>query len=214
MVTLILLTLSLALGVVQTVRWSGRNLPRFVTAALHRNTSLLAVVFLTIHIVTAVVDGFAPIRWLDAVVPFVSAYRPFWLGLGALATDLLIALVATSLVRRHLGYQTWRAVHWAAYACWPIALLHGLGTGTDTNLRWALILNFVCLAMVLTAVWWRLAVGWPSHLRVRSVALVASIILPITLVVWVRQGPLAPGWARRAGTPSSLISTNPARPSS
>ena len=70
-------------------------------------------------------------RLVDVVVPFVGAYRPFWLGLGALALDLLAALIVTSLLRARIGLRAWRAVHWVAYACWPVALVHGLGTGSD-----------------------------------------------------------------------------------
>ena len=106
------------------------------------------------------VDGFAPIGWLDAVVPFHSPYRPLWLGLGAVATDLLIALVVTSLLRGRIGYRAWRAVHWTAYACWPVALVHGLGTGTDTKLGWVLVLYLGSLLAVVAAVWWRLAEAW------------------------------------------------------
>src|SRR5579862_3085896 len=124
-----------------------------MTAALHKNVSLLAVVFLGIHIATTVVDGFAPIGWADAVLPFHSPYRPLWLGLGALATDLLLAVVVTSLLRGRIGYRAWKAVHWAAYACWPVAVLHGMGTGTDTRLGFVLLLYFACLAAVLLAVW-------------------------------------------------------------
>ena len=91
---------------------------------------------LVLHIVTSVLDGFAPIDLTDAVIPFASAYRPLWMGLGALSFDLLLALVITSLMRRRLGYRSWRAIHWLAYASWPIAVFHGLGTGSDTKLWW------------------------------------------------------------------------------
>ena len=95
--------------------------------------SLLVIVFLVIHIVTSVLDSFAPISLTAAVIPFVSSYRPLWLGLGTLSFDLILALAITSLIRRRLGYATWRAVHWLAYASWPVAVLHGLGTGSDTK---------------------------------------------------------------------------------
>ena len=62
--------------------------------------------------------------------PVRAALPAAWLGLGALAFDLLVALVVTSLLRRRLGLRAWRAVHWLAYACWPVALVHGWGTGT------------------------------------------------------------------------------------
>jgi sulfoxide reductase heme-binding subunit YedZ len=209
-VALVLLTGSVVLGILEVKRWSTERWPRFITAGLHKNLSLLAVVFLGIHIATTVVDGFAPIGWLDAVVPFRSGYRPLWLGLGAVAVDLLIALVVTSLLRGRIGYRAWRAVHWAAYACWPIAVLHGLGTGTDTRLGLVLALNVACLAAVVLAVWWRLADAWSSQVARSGAAVaaaVASVAVPVAIVAFLLAGPLQPGWARRAGTPSTILSS-------
>jgi sulfoxide reductase heme-binding subunit YedZ len=131
-VALLLLTASVVLGIVDFSRWRSDRWPRFVTDRLHRNVSMLALVIIALHIVTTVADGFTPIGLKDAVIPFLSPYRPLWLGLGALAFDLLVAVAVTSMLRRRLGYGAWRAVHWTAYACWPLALVHGLGTGTDT----------------------------------------------------------------------------------
>src|SRR5689334_20495846 len=80
-VSLILLTRAVALGVVDVRRWSSPRWPRFLLDALHRNAALLAMVFLVVHILTSVIDGFAPIGLTDAIIPFKGAYRPFWLGL-------------------------------------------------------------------------------------------------------------------------------------
>ncbi len=204
-VALILLTVSIVLGVMNVRRDQPGALPRFVLDAVHRNASLLAMAFLVVHIVTSVLDGFAPITLLDGVVPFVSGYRPIWLGLGTVAFDLLIAVVITSLVRRRLGYGAWRAVHWLAYASWPVAVIHGLGTGSDTKTGWALFITGVCVAAVLLAVVARVSAGWPAHRGVRISGLAAAAVLPVALLIWLPGGPLGTGWARRAGTPKSLL---------
>jgi sulfoxide reductase heme-binding subunit YedZ len=135
-VALILLTLSLGLGVANVLRMRVPGAPRFVTLGVHRSISLLAVAFVTVHVLTTVADGYVPIGIASAVIPFSAGYRPFWVGLGAIAFDLLLALVITSLLRRRFGYRVWRAVHWAAYACWPIAFVHALGIGTDPGTGW------------------------------------------------------------------------------
>ena len=159
LVSLLLLSATVVLGLIGARRWASRSWPRFVTAGLHKNLSLLAVAFLAVHIVTAVTDSFVTIRWLNAFVPFTGTYRPVWLGLGAVAADLLIALILTSLARGYIGYRAWRAVHWSAYGCWPIALIHGLGTGTDAGHGWALIVLLGCLGAVCAAIWWRVTAG-------------------------------------------------------
>ncbi len=115
-VALILLTLSFALGVVDVRRWSSETWPRFVVDSLHRNVSLLALAFLCLHILTAVLDSFAPISLVNAVIPFTGSYRPFWLGLGALSFDLILAVIITSLLRRRIGHSS-LASHPLAHLC-------------------------------------------------------------------------------------------------
>ncbi len=204
-IALILLTLSVALGVANVRRVRTENVPRFVLDAVHRNVSLLAMAFLLVHIITSLLDGFAPIGLLDVIVPFGGTYRPLWLGLGAVAFDLLIAVVITSLLRRRFGYRTWRVVHWAAYASWPVALLHGLGTGSDTKAGWMLVIVAGCVIVMIVAVVSRAIAGWPQHAGARLAALSASALVPLGLLVWLPSGPLAAGWAAKAGTPAALL---------
>ena len=202
-VALVLLTATVVLGIAGVARFATPRWPRVITAGLHRNLPLLAVVFVAAHVLTTVLDTYAPIGWIAAVVPFTSAYRTFWLGLGAVASDLLLAVTVTSLVRARLGYRAWRAVHWLGYACWPVALWHGLGTGTDSRLPWLLALDTACVAAVTAALGWRMSLA-----RARPSRLTASLIcaiLPAATAVFVLAGPLQPGWARRAGTPSRLL---------
>jgi sulfoxide reductase heme-binding subunit YedZ len=205
LVTLLGLTASVVLGIVQVRRWTPGGSPRYVAVALHRGVSLLVVALLAVHVVTAVLDSFAPIRLLDAVVPFVSAYRPLWLGLGALALDGILALTITSLLRHRLGLRAWRAVHWIAYACWPVALVHGWGTGSDARTPWMLAITLGCAGAVLVAVVWRLGAVPEDRSVRRSAGAVGTLVSVGVLALWLVSGPLAPGWARRAGTPQPLL---------
>lgn len=204
-VGLLLLTAAVGLGVVDVRRFSTPRWPRFALDALHRNVSLLAMAFLAVHVLTSILDSFAPISVVDAVIPFVGSYRPFWLGLGALSLDLLVAVTITSLLRRRIGFSTWRAIHWLTYASWPIALLHSFGTGSDVKSGWLLALTIVCLLVVLAAVIARVAAGWPEHRRARGASLGAAGAFSLFLALWLPGGPLGSEWARRSGTPSSLL---------
>ena len=156
-VALILLTLTVALGVASVKRIERAGVPRFVINAVHRNASLFAVVFLAIHVVTAVLDTYVSTRIVDAFIPFGAAYRPFWMGLGAISLDLFVAVLVTSLLRRHIGYRAWRATHWLAYASWPVALLHTLGTGSDVGTTWMRVVTGVCVAIVAASLLTRLS---------------------------------------------------------
>jgi sulfoxide reductase heme-binding subunit YedZ len=201
-VALLLLTVSVALGVANIGRVQRPGWPRFVVEGLHRNVSLLALALLLVHIATSLLDPFAGIKLIDAVIPFTGSYRPIWLGLGAFASDLFIAVAITSVIRRRLGHGVWRATHWLAYLCWPVAIVHTVGTGSDVKQIWLLALTATCIATVVLAVWARIGLGWPERRTLRASALVASIVLPIAFVAWLPGGPLGKDWAARAGTPA------------
>lgn len=155
-VALLLLTTTLVLGVVDVSRWRSDRWPRFVIDGIHRSAALFSVVFVALHVATTVLDGYVDVRWVDAIVPFAAGYRTLWVGLGAVAFDILLALGITGLLRRRIGHRVWRAVHWAAYACWPIALIHALGAGSDSARPWLLAVAGICAASVGAAVLVRL----------------------------------------------------------
>jgi len=163
-VSLVLLSAVVVLGVLSTLRFESASWPRFLTTGLHRNIALTALVFLALHIVTAVIDPFTHLGWLPAVVPFSSYYRTFWLGLGTIAVELIVAVSVTSLVRGFIGHAAWRTIHWLSYASWPVAVLHSFGTGTDAWSVWMLVLDFVCILAVLAAVGARLSARPPDPL--------------------------------------------------
>jgi methionine sulfoxide reductase heme-binding subunit len=178
-VSLILLTVVFALGIATSKRFRPSGLPLYVTTTVHRNASLLAVAFLGIHIGTAVLDTYSHVPLTAVLVPFASHWRPFWVGLGTLALDLLAAVVVTSLLRKRLKHATWRAIHWAAYAAWPIAYLHGLGAGTDAATTWMLAVDVACLMVIGAALGWRLSgpssmSRWPSPQKSSSSSTAAS----------------------------------------
>jgi sulfoxide reductase heme-binding subunit YedZ len=173
-VTLLLLTISTVLGIGTRSGRPAPWLPRFAVAALHRNTSLLATVFLVAHVVLLLFDPYAQLDVLDTVFPFLAGYAPFWVGLGTLTLDLMAALVITSLLRHRIGHRTWRAIHWTAYASWPIALVHALGSGTDAGTAWFLILAGACSVTVAGAVFWRLSTNFAEHNRRTPVQALAS----------------------------------------
>ena len=154
-VTLVLLSAVVVLGIATTTRWRARRLPSFAAVSLHRSISLLAVVFLGIHIVTALVDPYAAVGLAAVVVPFVAGKSAFWVGLGAVSLDLTLALIVTSLIRSRISLRVWRGVHWAAYLSWPLALFHSLGVGSDTGTLWLRAIAGACVASVVAAIVWR-----------------------------------------------------------
>ncbi len=156
-VALLLLTAVMVLGILVNRQGRLPGLPQFAVTSLHRSVSLLSVAFVSVHVATAIADPYVSIRAVAAVVPFTSAYKPLWLGLGAVTADLMIALTVTSLLRARMPRRSWRAVHWLAYGIWPTALLHGYTSSTDLRHGRLLDLAIGCTVAVAAALAWRLA---------------------------------------------------------
>jgi sulfoxide reductase heme-binding subunit YedZ len=152
--SLLLMTATVVLGSI--VRRHGRlpGLPRFAVAGLHRNVGLLSALLLVTHVGTAVVDSYVDIGVANTFVPFTSGYRPFAIGLGTLAVDLLLLVIATSLLRERLPHRLWKAVHLTSYLLWPLAFVHGITAGTDLGGGWLLWLVIACGA---AATWFSVA---------------------------------------------------------
>ena len=109
-------------------------------------------------------------------MPFGATYRPLWLGLGTVAFDLVLVVVATSLLRARLPHRAWRTVHVSAYACWVLSVVHGLGIGTDASSPWARTTGLVCVVSVGLAAGLRVTGLGVARLR-RSRAATADALL-------------------------------------
>ncbi|WP_033262459.1 ferric reductase-like transmembrane domain-containing protein [Amycolatopsis vancoresmycina] len=156
LVSLVLFTGVVVLGALGAGRFATRAWPRFAVAAVHRNLALTSIAFLAAHIASAVLDGYVSLSWLDVVVPFGAGYQPLRVGLGAVAIDLLLAIVVTSVLRTRIPPRAWRAVHWLAYLCWPVALVHGFGMAEDdAAYGWIAALDALCVLAVAAVVAYR-----------------------------------------------------------
>lgn len=170
LVSLLLSTAVVCLGLLIVVRWSRPAWPRFLTVELHRRVALLSIVFAGVHIATAILDPFTSLGLVAAVIPLASTYRPVAVALGVISLDLMLAVIVTSLLRERLGHRVWRAVHWLAYGAWPLAVLHSLTAGSDAFASWMLALTGLCVVAVLGSLTWRVAAGAPMRASLPIVA--------------------------------------------
>lgn len=193
-VSLLLFTASMVLGILTTTRVQSAGVPRFAVSDLHRRISIVAVAFLGLHIVTTALDSFVPIGWWPVLVPFSSSYKPLYVGLGAAAFDLLMAVTVTSMLRRRMSAGSWRAVHWLVYLSWPLAVAHAVGVGTDLRFAWLDLVVAGCIVSVLVALAWRLYAHPHPDGHLTAVPASASRVIG-------RDAPLAPPVGpRRAAT--------------
>ena len=162
--------------------------PRFALEDVHRFGGLLVGAFVAIHIVTIAIDSWLPFTVGSLVVPFVSRYRPLWVGLGVAGAELLLALAVTNHYRRRLPYRVWRRTHYLNFAVWSAATVHGVGSGTDRSAPWALALYAIASGSVAAAAVWRFGrarIGsWVAPAAITG-AVAASLV-----IVGLSSGPL------------------------
>jgi sulfoxide reductase heme-binding subunit YedZ len=174
-VSLLLSTAVVCLGLMTALRFERRDWPRFLTVELHRSIALVSVIFVAIHVVTAVLDPFTSLGILAALVPLASSYRPLDVAFGVISVYLVLAVLLTSLIRDRLSQRTWRAVHWLAYAAWPMAVLHSITAGSDAFAAWMLAIVGACCAAVGGVLVWRWSVVWPGRRELADVVERSSI---------------------------------------
>jgi DMSO/TMAO reductase YedYZ heme-binding membrane subunit len=148
---LVALTAAVAAGLAATDRLVISPAGRVTFQAVHRALSLAAVGFLASHVLLEVVARRS--HMVDAVVPFLASGRTLYLGLGTLASDLVLLIVLTGVARRRFASRwtaTWRGVHVTAYLAWPLAILHGLlgGRAAKPYVDWS---YGACVAAVAVA---------------------------------------------------------------
>lgn len=158
-VSLLLSTAVVCLGFLIVIRWSRPTWPRFLTAEFHRRLALLSIVFVGLHVATAIFDPFTSLGLVAAIVPLASSYRPVAVAAGVISVELILAVIVTSLLRERLGHRLWRAVHWLAYGAWPLAVAHSLTAGSDAFAPWMLALTGMCVLALGGSLAWRTAVG-------------------------------------------------------
>jgi methionine sulfoxide reductase heme-binding subunit len=157
LVLVVLLTITVVLGILASQARAGGRVPGFFSQTLHRQVSLATVGLLLLHITTPVIDEFVDIRWWHVFTPFGGIYKPLWLGLGAIAFDLLVLTIITSLLRTWIEPTVWKGLHLTSYLIWPVAVIHGLGIGTDDPFTegWSAFLYLSCTALVVCALGYR-----------------------------------------------------------
>jgi sulfoxide reductase heme-binding subunit YedZ len=154
-VALVLFTLVVALGTLVANRVGGTTIGRFELNELHRTISIVAIVFLVIHILTTVIDSYVNTGILSAFVPMTSSYQRIGVAIGAVAFDLILAVWLSSLLKARIKNQSWRFIHWFSWLAFIAAIAHSYLVGTDSASGLGLALVALCAATVLAAALWR-----------------------------------------------------------
>jgi hypothetical protein len=205
----VLLTLAVTAGLILRNRWQSNRWPRLVTNEVHGYLSLLALVFIVVHVLAVTIDPFTHFGLKEVLLPFVSHYRPIWMGLGIVSLYLLLAVWVSTKLRVRIGHRLWRQIHLAAFLVYAAATVHGLGTGSDTRTRWAMGIYGVSVAVVGGLTARRLLVPVARDDRRRPLGAALTGLAVTAVAMWAIIGPLAAHWGVR--TRHTIVATSAGR---
>lgn len=154
----LLFWLSTVWGLAVSSKMFDKIVPRAFTYDAHEYLSLLAIGFTLIHIVVLMWDSFAPFTLTQLLIPFASDYRPFWIGIGIIGTYLTILVTVTFYIRKSIGINTFRIIHYLSFIAFLGVVLHSWFSGTDTALLSTRIMYLgTVLVVVFMSVFWIVA---------------------------------------------------------
>ena len=192
MVAYVLITASVVIGMLVSLKLRSPRWPRWVTTELHRFVTLLALVFAVVHGVAVWIDPFTGFTPAEVLVPLASHYRPLWMAAGIIAGYLLLGVWASEYARPRIGYAWWRRLHFLSFVVFVLATLHGVGSGSDTADAWGLLVYGTAGASVLILVIWRLLAGGQS--AARTLSAIGVLAAAIWLGIFTVSGPAQSGW--------------------
>ena len=155
MIAYLLLWLSTVWGLAIPSKLFGDVLSGDFTFDFHQFISLLSLGFLGLHIVVLTADRYLPFSLAQILVPFLSPYRPLWVGIGILAFYLLLLVTITFYLRKQIGMKAFRYIHYTSLVAYLGAVVHALMSGTDSSLPVVILLYVGTSAVVvfLTVYW-------------------------------------------------------------
>ena len=132
--------------------------PAAEAARLEDPVGLAGLGALGLHGIALVLDATVEVPPLALVVPGLVDYRPWPVGVGVVAADVMAVVTASFWARKWIGAKAWRRLHWLSYAAFLLASAHGLLAGSDSGRWWAVAIYAGAAGSVTLATAWR-AVG-------------------------------------------------------
>jgi predicted ferric reductase len=171
----LLLWFSTVLGLAMTSKYLDGMLDRIFTYDFHEFISLLAVAFTLVHVLVLTLDRYLPYSLVQILVPFISPYRPFWVGVGVIAFYITVLVTVTFYLRSRIGTRAFRVIHVLSLLGYIGVTLHGYFAGTDTALPTMQILYKVSgLAVLFLTIYWLALLGLRKLETRRQAALLAA----------------------------------------
>ena len=188
----VLMTVSVVLGLLVSLKTHSARWPRFITNELHRHVSLLVLVFIAIHTLAVWVDPFTGFNPTEVLLPLTAHYRPLWIAFGIVAAYLASAVWLSEHLRNRVGYAWWHRFHMLTFVVFLLGTVHGLGAGSDSSTAWAAVVYGGSVLVVAALVVVRAGRALAGHPGMVVAATVGVVV--VALAFFAARGPLYPGW--------------------
>lgn len=165
-----LLTLGVVVGLALSLHWQSPRWPRIINSELHNFLTLLATVFVGVHVLAVWLDPFTHFGLSEMLLPLASHYRPLWMAFGILGLYLGLAIGISTWLRPKIGYTLWRRLHFLTLFLFAAVTVHGIATGTDTATWWALAIYLVATLVVAALLVMRLQTSYAANVVARTAA--------------------------------------------
>lgn len=152
----VLLTGSMAFGLVISSRAGIWRVPRAALFEMHRFISVLAMVAIFVHAGVLLFDTYAPFAPAELLVPFAATFKRTWTAFGVISMWVMAVVVASSWMRNRISQKWWRRIHMSSFAAYLASLWHGLMAGTDASNPAVYWLYAASAALVAGLLAWRL----------------------------------------------------------
>jgi len=150
-----LIWLSTAWGLVVSSKILDPVMERAFTYDFHEYLSWLGLAFIGVHVIVLMADKYLPYSIWQVLIPFLSPYRPLWVGIGVIAFYFSLLVTITYYLRTKIGMEAFRKIHYLSLVAYLGATLHGLYAGTDSVLPIAnLLYKGTFLVMLFLVVYW------------------------------------------------------------
>jgi len=127
---------NIVLGLGMKLKFLDRFFTRWRCADLHQFTALLGVGLVCLHVFSLLGDTYYTYGIKQLLVPLTAAYRTGWTAWGIVGFYGVIVVTFSCYIRKFIGQNAWRIIHFASFGLFWAIIFHGIKTGTDITLPW------------------------------------------------------------------------------
>jgi len=132
-IAFVLLAASTIWGLLVSTKVLGRAVKAKPVTFFHESLGIAALLATGVHMFFLFNHDYIDFGYKDLFVPGASVWRPLAVAWGVMAFYTLVIVISSFYIKKWIGQNAWRAIHFASFGAFVAAALHGIFSGTDTG---------------------------------------------------------------------------------